>query len=40
MISKEYGHEMIDIIDGVKIGDDFVAFSADYRQIRIYPYTI
>lgn len=32
--------EMIDIIDGVKIGDDFVTFSADYRQIKIYPYTI
>jgi len=21
-------------------GDDFVSFSADYRKIKIYPYTI
>lgn len=32
--------EMMDIVDGVKVGKDFVTFSAEYRQIRIYPYTV
>ena len=32
--------EMVDLIDGIRIGDDFVTFSADYRKIKIYPYTI
>ena len=32
--------EMIDLIDGIRIGDDFVRFSVDYKKIKIYPYTI
>lgn len=32
--------EMVDLVDGVRTGDDFVSFSADYRKIKIYPYTI
>lgn len=32
--------EMIDLVDGIKIGDDFVRFSADYRKIKIYPYEL
>ncbi len=32
--------EMVDLVDGIRTGDDFVSFSADYRKIKIYPYTI
>ncbi len=32
--------EMLDVVDGIRIGDDFVSFSVDYRKIKIYPYTI
>ena len=32
--------EMVDLVGGIRTGDDFVSFSADYRKIKIYPYTI
>ncbi len=32
--------EMLDLVDGIRVGDDFVRFSVDYRKIKIYPYTI
>lgn len=31
--------EMIDIVDGIKAGD-FVAFSAHYKKVQIYPYEL
>lgn len=32
--------EMIDLGDGIRAGEDFVRFSADYRKIKIYPYEL
>ena len=31
--------EMVDIVDGIEAGD-FVAFSADYKKVKIYPYEL
>lgn len=32
--------EMLDLVDGIRVGDDFVRFSVDDRKVKIYPYTI